>query len=155
MTHLEEIMTSDSKSKGAQCFILNKFVSSATEEAFVLWAPWTQAGVNVIYNIDDHFFLSNEHKKINYVEIPYLINFNYSLKKPVVVKIIQDINGDVIGDIEELELYSYGNDESEVLRELNEDLTDLFERLITMGNDRLGKHPKKWKKILKQYIEIS
>ena len=45
MTHLEEIMTSDSKSKGAQCFILNKFVSSATEEAFVLWAPWTQAGV--------------------------------------------------------------------------------------------------------------
>ncbi len=59
----------------------------------------------------------------------------------------------VIGDIEELELYSYGDSQFEVLRELNEELVSLFEDLIGMEDRNLGKYPKKWKSILNKYIK--
>ncbi len=89
---------------------------------------------------------------IRYTTIDTLINFNYTLKTPIEVEIIEDISG-VIGDIEELELYSYGDSEFEVLRELNEELVSLFEDLIGMEDKNLGKYPKKWKSILNQYIK--
>lgn len=85
-------------------------------------------------------------------EIDTLINFNYTLIKPIKVKIIKNTSG-VIGDIEELELYSYGDNEFEVLRELNEEVVSLFEDLIEMEDKNLGKYPKKWKSILNQYIK--
>lgn len=89
---------------------------------------------------------------VKYTTINTLINFNYTLKKPIKVKIIEDRSG-VIGDIEELELYSFGSNEFEVLRELNEELVILFEDLIEMENRNLGKFPKKWKSILIRYIK--
>lgn len=94
-----------------------------------------------------------EIKIVKYTQINNLINFNYTLKKPIQVKIIRNMNADVIGDIEELELYSFGKDEFEVLRELNEELTDLFEDLMSIKDENLGKLPKKWKIILKNYIK--
>ncbi|MFV1976190.1 MAG: hypothetical protein ACC651_10610 [Candidatus Scalindua sp.] len=84
--------------------------------------------------------------------IDTLINFNYELKTPIKVKIIKDTNG-IVGDIEELELYSFGDSEFEVLRELNEEVVSLFEDLIKMEDKNLGKYPKKWKSILNQYVK--
>ena len=84
-------------------------------------------------------------------QISELINFNYELKKPIEVKLIYD-GFDIIGTIDELELYSWGDNEFIVLRELNEDITDLFTKLISISNDKLGKYPKKWKFILNKYI---
>lgn len=93
-----------------------------------------------------------EREIIYQTTIDALINFNYTLEKPIKVKIIKSTSG-VIGDIEELELYSFGKNEFEVLRELNEELVSLFEDLIEMEDKNLGKHPKKWKSILNQYIK--
>ena len=70
-------------------------------------------------------------KIVEQTTIDTLINFNYTLRKPIKVKIIKDTSG-VIGDIEELELYSYGDNEFEVLRELNEEVVSLFEDLILL-----------------------
>lgn len=83
-----------------------------------------------------------------------LINFNYELKKPIPVRLIREGN-DIIGDIKDLELYSFGNDEFEVLKELNEEITELFEMLINIEDSNLGKFPKSWKSILTRYIQIS
>jgi hypothetical protein len=93
-----------------------------------------------------------EFETIEQTTIDTLINFNYTLKKPIKVKIIKSTSG-VIGDIEELELYSFGNNEFEVLRELNEELVTFFEDLIEIGDKNLGKFPKKWKSILSRYIK--
>ena len=112
---------------------------------------WTQTSfsnyISPFSNVQD-----GDIQSVRYTQIDRLINFNYTLSKPIKVKIIKNLDGEVIGDIEELELYSFGNDEFEVLRELNEELTDLFEDLRDIGDDNLGKLPKKWKHILEKYI---
>jgi hypothetical protein len=106
-----------------------------------------------ILNYDNPTLICDKEVEIvRYTTIDTLINFNYTLKKPIEVKIIEDISG-VIGDIEELELYSFGNNEFEVLRELNEELTVLFEDLIEIEDKNLGDFPKKWKSILNRYIK--
>ena len=86
-----------------------------------------------------------------FIEIKTLIDSGYELIKPIKVKIIKN-NNEVIGDIEELEIYSFGENEFEVLRELNEEITDLFDDIIKLNEKNLGKYPKKWKAILKKYI---
>ncbi|OHD57206.1 MAG: hypothetical protein A2Y33_07375 [Spirochaetes bacterium GWF1_51_8] len=80
-----------------------------------------------------------------------LINFKYSLKQPIIVNFKRE-KFEYIGDIPELKLYSYGKNKFEVLRELNEELTELFEKLLSMDDSKLGKYPKIWKSILKEYI---
>jgi len=138
--------------------------SSATEQEFVFVKPnwisvesdilrfsrWTQTNMTV-----NGLLECGGIQDIKYTQIYKLINFNYTLKKPINVKIIKSSSGDVIGDIEELELYSFGDDEFDVLRELNEELTDLFEDLLSIEYENLGTFPKKWKSILKNYINIS
>lgn len=112
---------------------------------------WTQSSFldyrNPCSNVQD-----GDIQSVKYIEIDKLINFNYTLSKPIKVRIIKNLRGEVIGDIKELELYSFGNDEFEVLRELNEELTDLFEDLRDIGDDNLGKLPKKWRSILEKHI---
>lgn len=105
--------------------------------------------LNYVYKEISH---GQEFEIVNQTEIDTLINFNYTLKKPIKVKITKNTSG-VIGDIEELELYSFGNSEFEVLRELNEEVVFLFEDLIEMEDRNLGKYPKKWKSILNKYIK--
>lgn len=43
----------------------------------------------------------------------------------------------------------------EVLREINQDLTDLFDELTSLTNEQLGKKPKKWKNILSTHIKLT
>lgn len=109
--------------------------------------------INYAYRIDNYSHaLKFVKQETIQTTIDTLINFNYELRNPIKVKIIKSTSG-VIGDIEELELYSFGDSEFEVLRELNEEVVSLFEDLIEMKNKNLGKYPRKWKSILNQYIK--
>jgi hypothetical protein len=137
--------------------------SSATEQEFVsVKHNWKSAESNVLCvslwtqtNMTINGLLGYESSPdIKYTQIYQLINFKYSLKKPITVKLIKTSRGEVIGDIEELELYSFGDNEFDVLRELNEELTDLFEDLLSISDGDLGKFPRKWKSLLKEYIAI-
>lgn len=125
---------------------------TSVEKNIFLSLNWTQSSffnyMSPYSNLQD-----GDIQSVRYTQIYKLINFNYTLRKPIKVKIIKNFNGEVIGDIEELELYSFGNDEFEVLRELNEELTDLFEDLINVEDQNLGKIPRKWKATLKKYLK--
>lgn len=83
--------------------------------------------------------------------IKKLINFNYELNKPIIVN-VEYINKEYCGSIDELEIYVYAEDEAEMLREINEELTDLFNFIVDNPKYKLGKKPKRWKKILLEYI---
>jgi len=84
-------------------------------------------------------------------KIDTLINFNYKLKKPITIYMKMN-KYEYFGEIPDLELYSYGSTKFEVLREINEELTDLFEKIVNIDDKMLGKYPKKWKNILLEYI---
>jgi len=86
------------------------------------------------------------------LQINTLINFKYYLKKPINVKIKRD-KYEYIGDVPELGIYSFGFNKFEVLREINEEITDLFDEIVNIPDNKLGRCPKKWKKILKDYIQ--
>lgn len=81
-----------------------------------------------------------------------LIDFRYALKRPIPVR-LRYYGTEAIGIIDEFELHSFGKNEFEVLRELNEDITDLFEELIGMDERNLGKFPKIWKSNFNKYID--
>ncbi len=145
----------------------NDCLSATTEQKFKEYAapspdvnsrdrkfcfPDKEVQSNRLYFVCEKNIYRQELESVNKTTIDTLINFKYTLKKPIEVKIIKDTSG-VIGDIEELELYSYGDNEFEVLRELNEELVFLFEDLIKMEDKNLGKYPKKWKSILNTYIK--
>ena len=92
-------------------------------------------------------------KVINFVKLDTLINFKYDLKKPIEVIVIKE-GSDVIGEIADLGIYAFGKNEFEVLREINFDLTELFEEIMKLTDAQLGKRPKYWKKILSNYISM-
>ncbi len=100
-------------------------------------------------------FLDSQDSKNSKVEynilIDSLINFNYQLKQPINVH-IEYVDNEYFGTIEELEIYAYAESEAAVLREINIDLTSLFNILIDNPKYQLGKKPKTWKKILTKYI---
>jgi hypothetical protein len=89
------------------------------------------------------------HEFINLYE---LIDYKYKLKKPIKVKIIRD-GSEIVGEIPELDIYAFGDTPFEVLREINRDVTELFEEIFSLGEEQLGTAPKEWKKILDDYIE--
>ena len=95
-----------------------------------------------------------ESSKIPKYKIPItdLINFNYQLKKPINVS-VEFIDDEYFGYIDELEIYAYADTEHKMLREINHDLSDLFNLLVDNPKYELGKKPKNWKKILSEYIE--
>jgi len=90
-------------------------------------------------------------QEINFVTLETLINFKYDLKKPIKIKVIKE-GSDVIGEIADLGIYAFGKNDFEVLREINYDLTELFEEIMKLSDAQLGKRPKYWKKILSNYI---
>jgi hypothetical protein len=143
MNTVAEIKSSGTKQK----FILVKTSRTPKERNVFRSFTWTQTSMP-----DWLFVKGGDIQDIRYTHINKLINFNYTLRKPIKVKIIKNLSGEVIGDIEELELYSFGDDEFEVLRELNEELTDLFEDLLDIADKNLGEFPQKWKSILQKYI---
>jgi len=81
-----------------------------------------------------------------------LLNNNYIAIKPFEVK-ITSINSEIIGDIEELELYAYGDSEIDVIDELREDILDLYNYLINVKDENLGYYPRRWKQILMTQIK--
>jgi hypothetical protein len=148
MNTIAEIKSSETSQN---IFVTNKPSWSSIESNALYLFNWTQTSLLDYTNL--HGVVKDEDiQSVEYTQIDKLINFNYTLRKPIKVRIIKNLSGEVIGDIEELELYSFGNNEFEVLREINEELTDLFEDLRDVGDDNLGKFPKKWKAILKKYI---
>ncbi|MFZ1977740.1 MAG: hypothetical protein WAV76_07265 [Bacteroidota bacterium] len=133
-----------------------KFEHRASSGSFtfpsVFIAILNSSEYHISYLLGNEYDASGLNEEV--VEIKHLINFNYSLKKPIIVKIKR--NGDeYIGDIPELEIYSFGSDKFEVLRNINEEITELFEMLIKINDDKLGKHPKNWKKTLNEFVSFN
>jgi len=60
------------------------------------------------------------------------------------------VDDEVLGEITELELYSFGENESGVIEELREEIEELFKDLSQTKN--LGKLPTEWLNILNQHI---
>jgi len=87
-----------------------------------------------------------------FIDLNELIDFRYKLKKPLKVMITHD-GYDTIGEIPELGIYAFGDNQFEVLREINKDTTELFEELDNHTEDKLGTLPKKWKRFLAEYLE--
>ena len=81
------------------------------------------------------------------IDINSLDNPDYILKKTFCVKILKG-EDTLVGEIEELELYAFGNNLEEIIDELKMDIVDLFEHYRNTKNEKLGDKPRKWKKIL-------
>jgi hypothetical protein len=85
--------------------------------------------------------------EINSLECP-----GYILKKPFCIKILRE-EDTLVGEIEELELYAFGDNKEEIIHELKMDLVDLYEHYRSINNEKLGDKPRKWKKILCEKID--
>lgn len=102
------------------------------------------------YRISDISPTDNNLERI--VDLSELIDYKFNLIKPLTVKIIRE-NLDFIGEISNLEIHAFGDSEIEVLREVNRDVTELFEELFDLDENQLGTKPSKWKKILSEHIQ--
>lgn len=85
-------------------------------------------------------------------DISELIDFKYELIKPLKVKLKRE-GFEIIGEIPELNIYAFGDSDFEVLREINKEVTELFEELSTLSDNQLGSRPKKWKVVLSEYLK--
>lgn len=95
---------------------------------------------------------NNEKNIIESIDITELIDSKYELIKPINANIIRD-GLDYIGEIPELKIYAFGDSYLETLREINKDITELFEELDNLNKEQLGKDPTKWKEILSHYVK--
>lgn len=77
---------------------------------------------------------------------------SYRVKKPIKY-IIEYIEGEVIGDVEELEIYSFGVTLNEVIRVIKQEIIELYDELINKNDEKLGYKPRKWKNYLINHIE--
>jgi len=131
---------------------LNKEKLSSNNNKLFLLHPLIMDAINNKQSIINKITFNDSDLTEENIQIDTLINFKYSLKKPITIKIKREIF-EYIGDIPELEIYSFGKNKFEVLRAINEEITELFEELTEIPDNKLGKYPKKWKKILKDYIQ--
>ena len=96
-------------------------------------------------------YLSNFHSLFKFTEqmiyLNELRNKHFKLEIPFLVK-ISFVNGEYLGEIEDLELYAFGDTLEEVMNELRMDLIDLYEYYDTKEKNYLGKNPQKWKESL-------
>jgi hypothetical protein len=106
------------------------------------------------YNILDVSQTAQDSNSERIVDLDILVDHRYELKKPFKVKIKRD-ESSFIGEITELDIYAFGDNEFEILREINRDVSELFEELSNLRDKQLGTRPKKWKNILSQYIQKS
>jgi hypothetical protein len=74
------------------------------------------------------------------------------LKKTFCIKILKG-EDTLVGEIEELELYAFGDNLEEIIHELKMDIVDLYEHYRNTKNEKLGDKPGKWKKILCEKID--
>lgn len=76
----------------------------------------------------------------------------YFLTKPIEV-IVKFYSNEVLAVIPDLEIYGEGDNEIEAINELKLELVDLYHDLIDIPDDKLGKYPRSWKKIVCSLIE--
>lgn len=107
-----------------------------------------------IWNINATENIGTEESFEEIVDLSELIDSKFELLKSIKVKITKD-NSEFIAEIPELKIYAFGESYFEVLREVNRDITDLFEELMGIEEKKLGVVPSKWKKILSNYIQKS
>lgn len=86
------------------------------------------------------------------IEINSLECSGYIVKKPFCIKILKG-EDTLVGEIEELELYAFGDNKEEIIHELKMDLVDLYEHYRSINDEKLGDKPRKWKKILCEKID--
>jgi len=86
------------------------------------------------------------------IEINSLETPGYVLKKPFCIRILRE-KDTIVGEIEELELYAFGDNKEEIIDELKMDLIDLYEHYRHIKSEKLGDKPKMWKKILCKKID--
>lgn len=110
------------------------------------------SGSTALYNISTFLHADNYISSERFVNLAELIDYKYKLTKPLAVKIIRE-ESDFIGEVAELDIYAFGGSEFEVLREINKDVTELFEEILGLDESQLGNKPLKWKKILSEYIQ--
>jgi len=89
-----------------------------------------------------------------YSEIRMLFSPGYVVLVPIPLKLVYSEDG-IIGEIRELELYSFADNEFEVIRELHEDIVDMYEFLINKTEDELGVFPIAWKNFLIEHVTHS
>lgn len=66
--------------------------------------------------------------------------------------ILKIFPNEVLALIPDLEIYGEGATEPEAINDLKMELIDLYEDLVDITDEKLGKFPKTWKKIVKTFI---
>ncbi len=133
-------------------FLNNKNDSNETDNDYSLCeTSESKSQVRVVTFPNAIIYTNQGMKKISYTQLDDLYHPNYQLKKPLEVKFIQE-GSELIGEIEILALYSFGEDKFSILKDLISDVIELFEDITKMDDNQLGKYPRKWKDILKNYI---
>lgn len=92
---------------------------------------------------------------LNYTKCDYINDLNddkYIVGKEISVIVEKDENNEIICDIPELELYSFGATKEESIKQLKIDIIELFDDLVKIPDSKLGIAPIKWKKFLKEHI---
>lgn len=77
---------------------------------------------------------------------------DYNLKRPLFVK-IEISEDEVFAVMPDLELYGEGQTEMEALDDLEIELIDLYKYLRPIPNNKLGKSPREWKRIITSLIQ--
>lgn len=101
---------------------------------------------------DYHADYKTEGETEMLIEMNSLESPEYVLKKPFCIKILRE-EETIVGEIEELELYAFGDNQEEIIDELKMDLIDLYEHYRNIRSEKLGDKPRKWKKILCDKID--
>lgn len=137
-------------------------VASNFNYHWALFPVFTEAGSAGVIRIPNtssgtilEYLFHNESKDLDspeLIDLNDLIDYRYKLIKPIQVKITRD-ELDTIGEINELGIYAFGNSQFEVLREINKDVSELFEELFSINENQLGTLPRKWKETLLEYVE--
>ena len=87
------------------------------------------------------------------VFISQLPSNEYKLKQQILVTFSKD-EKELIGEVKELEIYSYGSSEKEIIEDIAFQIINLIEALLKYG-DKLGAKPKAWKSYLNLVLEDS
>jgi hypothetical protein len=101
---------------------------------------------------DYHAGYKTAGKTETLIEIDSLESTDYVLKKPFCIKISRE-EETIVGEIRELELYAFGDNQEEIIDELKMDLVDLYEHYRNIKSEKLGDKPRKWKEILCDKID--
>ncbi len=90
----------------------------------------------------------------NYTELPKGIKLSkegYQLNSLIPYS-IKKIENEYVLDIQELEIYIFTENIKEGVKELCEEIIFKYEQVINIPDEKLGKFPRKWKRLLNSWI---